>query len=171
MATEPLQPPGRPAPQLPRAGHGHRSEAERKQRFRGRKLAVALMISSLSSAAGLQPLGLAADAAPTTETQPPAASRERVDESLLYRNKLQLLQNLLKASAAQAKQNGNYRNYCSALSIAIDVINSQLQRLSQALAQRTQEQQRLKRLQQHYGLCRRAARITNPQTPGGELQI
>ena len=167
MATEPLQPPGRPAPQLPRAGHGHRPDAGRTQRFRGRKLAVALIISGLSGATGLQAWGLAAGAAPATESPPAAASRERVDEGLLYRSKLQLLQNLLQATAAQAKQNGNYRNYCSTLSIAIDVINSQLRRLSQAPAQRSQEQQRLQRLQQHYGLCRRAKPAASP----GEFQI
>ena len=89
-----------------------------------------------------------------------------MDEGLLYRSKLQLLQNLLQATAAQAKQNGNYRNYCSTLSIALDVISAQLQRL-RTTQQRQQEEQRLNRLRGHYGLCRRS----RPAAAPGEFQI
>lgn len=142
----------------------HRPPAASQQRRSGRRwrllLSLSVALSALGSPASLPSSALAAPAPPAT------GSSDAVDEGLLYRSKLQLLQNLLQATAAQAKQNGNYRNYCSTLSIALDVISAQLQRLRTA-QQRQQEEQRLNRLRGHYGLCRRS----RPAAAPGEFQI
>lgn len=137
-------------------------------------LGLSVTLSALGGPASLNTAAWAAPAPPATGTS------DAVDEGLLYRSKLQLLQNLLQATAAQAKQNGNYRNYCSTLSIAMDVINGQLQRLRTTerttsttagqgplALQRQQEEQRLSRLRRHYGLCRRS----KPAAAPGEFQI